>query len=97
MRSAAVSIWEAFWPPQPPLGLTAGNGRVLLSQLHANSGVDAISKDPKSTWIPQLTLGSAEKVRTQFLSLRHLHDFVRQPTILDYFVRDSALLGPDAC
>jgi hypothetical protein len=26
-----------------------------------------------------------------------LHDFVRQPTILDYFVRDSALLGLDAC
>ena len=32
-----------------------------------------------------------------FHSLRHLHDFVRQPTILDYFVRDSALLGLDAC
>src|SRR6266702_8503581 len=30
-------------------------------------------------------------------SLRHSHDFVRQPTILDYFVRDSALLGRDAC
>jgi hypothetical protein len=26
-----------------------------------------------------------------------LHDFVRPPTILDYFVRDSALLGLDAC
>jgi hypothetical protein len=26
-----------------------------------------------------------------------LRDFVRQPTILDYFVRDSALLGLDAC
>jgi hypothetical protein len=26
-----------------------------------------------------------------------LHDFVRQPTIFDYFVRDSALLGLDAC
>jgi hypothetical protein len=30
-------------------------------------------------------------------SLRHLHDFVRQPTILDDFVRDSALLGLYAC
>ena len=30
-------------------------------------------------------------------SLRHLHDFVRQPTILDYFVRDSTQLGLDAC
>ena len=30
-------------------------------------------------------------------SLRHLHDFVRRPTILDHFVRDSALLGLDAC
>ena len=26
-------------------------------------------------------------------SLRHLHDFVRQPTILDYFMRDRARLG----
>jgi hypothetical protein len=26
-----------------------------------------------------------------------LHDFVRQPTISDYFMRDSALLGLDAC
>lgn len=26
-----------------------------------------------------------------------MHDFVRQPTILDYFVLDSALLGLDAC
>jgi hypothetical protein len=29
-------------------------------------------------------------------SLRYLHDFVRQPMILDYCVRDSALLGLDA-
>src|ERR1700704_1593485 len=27
-------------------------------------------------------------------SLRHLHDFVRQPTILDYFVRDCVAVGP---
>jgi hypothetical protein len=30
-------------------------------------------------------------------SLRHLHDFARQPTILGYLVRDSALLGLGAC
>ena len=38
-----------------------------------------------------------ERVRYQFLSLRHLHDFLRQPTILDYDVRDSALLDLNAC
>ncbi len=37
------------------------------------------------------------KCRFDSHSLRHLCDFVRQPTIFDYFVRDSALLGVDAC
>jgi hypothetical protein len=37
------------------------------------------------------------KCRFDSHSLRNLHDFVRQPTILDYFVRDSALLGLAAC
>ncbi len=29
------------------------------------------------------------KCRFDSHTLRHLHDFVRQPTIFDYFVRDA--------
>ena len=44
-----------------------------------------------------LRSGTIENPEFDSHSLHHLHDFVRQLTILDYFVRDSALLGLDAC
>jgi len=39
--------------------------------LQATSGGGLFEKPPKSAWIRQATQGYAEKVRSQFLSLRH--------------------------
>jgi hypothetical protein len=56
-------------PPELTSGIDIDRAPFRLPQATSSGG--PFRRPPKSAWIPQPALGYAEKVRPQFLSLRH--------------------------
>jgi hypothetical protein len=68
LLSAGRRARKALGPVQPP---RPGIGRAPFRLVQATSAGGLFRRTShKSAWIPEATLGYAEKVRSQFLSLR---------------------------